>query len=182
MFTGQWFWFGGSVAHYLIGRYVYFRKSSLKKRRNQSKKKHTNGYRDPLDYAHVSSEARYRLLYTPRKINNSREKRILWWAHKGGSYRYQFGYYIVGVVTFMSWPVFKSGIISLFGYLFLGYVFYRYFRMTWSYEERITYEREYPVKTITEVHRELVRDGLLTSICSIVLTLILYILVNSLSQ
>lgn len=77
----------------------------------------------------------------------------------------------------MIWAATGIKFVTLLGYIGLGYVFYRYIRMTWSYEERVTYEREYPVKTITEVHKELVRDGLVTSFCSILITVIMFILV-----
>ncbi len=151
----------------------------LKKRQNRNKKKHTDGYRNPSDYAHLSYDARHRLLYTRRVINNPKEERILKFAQKIAGYRLQFFYYIGGVVSFMIWPASGVGFISSFSYVGIGYVFYRYIRMTWSYPERITYEREYPVKTITEVHKELVRDGLVTSLCSILLTLIMFFLVNA---
>lgn len=52
------------------------------------------------------------------------------------------------------------------------------FVMTWSLEERLTYEREYPVKTVTEVYKELVRDGVLTSSYSVALTLLMYVVVK----
>ncbi len=54
----------------------------LKKRQNRNKKKHTDGYRNPSDYAHLSYDARHRLLYTRRVINNPKEERILKFAQK----------------------------------------------------------------------------------------------------
>ncbi|MDO6707395.1 hypothetical protein [Photobacterium sp. 1_MG-2023] len=150
----------------------------MKGKRNRIKRKETNGYRKPSDYAHLSSNARFRLLYTRRQVNSSKEERLLKWAQKTESYKLQLIYYIGGIGSFMIWPAFGSGVISLFGFILLGYVVYRYIRMTWSYGERLTYEREYPVKTITEVHQELVRDGLLTTFYSVALTIVMYVLVN----
>lgn len=151
---------------------------NINKRRTRNKKKQTDGYRKLSDYAQLSYEARHRLFYTKRTIKNAKEARILKWGQKAASYRLQLIYYIGGVVSFMTWPASGIGFVTVLGYIGLGYVFYRYIRMTWSYEERITYEREYPVKTITEVHRELVRDGLMTSLFSIVMTLMMFALVN----
>ncbi|WP_339390134.1 hypothetical protein [Vibrio neptunius] len=149
----------------------------MSKRRARNKKKQTEGYRSLSDYPQLSYDARHRLFYTKRTVNNSKEARILKWAQKTASYRFQFFYYISGVLSFMIWAATGIGFVTLLGYVGLGYVFYRYIRMTWSYEERVTYEREYPVKTITEVHKELVHDGLVTSFCSIVITIAMFTLV-----
>ena len=69
----------------------------------------------------------------------------------------------------------RFGLVA--GLMGLGYVFYRYIRMSWSYDARLTYEREYPVKTITDVHKELVHDGLKVSACSIVLAILVMAIV-----
>lgn len=45
----------------------------------------------------------------------------------------------------MMWAAFGR-LQLIFGLVGMVYVFYRYIRMTWSIEERLTYEREYPVK------------------------------------
>ncbi|MCG7497205.1 hypothetical protein MHO82_10025 [Vibrio sp. Of7-15] len=145
----------------------------MTKKSKTKKRKHTNGYRNPWDYAHLSSNAQHRLLYTKRKTNNAKEEKILKRVQKVGGYKLLFGYYIIGVSSFMTWAAF--GRLSLIlGLVGMAYVFYRYIRMTWSIEERLTYEREYPVKTVTEVYEELVRDGVLTSSCSVALTLLMF--------
>ncbi|ENM5727789.1 hypothetical protein V4V56_003796 [Vibrio mimicus] len=149
----------------------------MNKRRTRNNKKHTEGYRKLSDYPQLSYDARHRLFYTKHTVNNPKEARILKWAQKTASYRFQFFYYISGAVSFMIWAATGIEFVTLLGCVGLGYVFYRYIRMTWSYEERVTYEREYPVKTITEVHNELVRDGLVTSFCSIGMTIIMFVLV-----
>lgn len=77
----------------------------------------------------------------------------------------------------MTWAAFgRLGL--LFGIIGMAYVFYRFVRMNWSFETRITYEREYPVKTITDIHKEHMNDGLRLSAYSIVLTLIILIAKN----
>lgn len=149
----------------------------MNKRSKKNKRKHTNGYRNSGDYAHLSSNAQHRLLYTKRKTNSAKEEKILKRVQQVGSYRLLFGYYIIGASSFMTWAAFGR-LQLIFGLAGMAYVFYRYIRMTWSLEERLTYEREYPVKTVTEVYKEQVRDGALTSSYSVALTLLMFVVVK----
>lgn len=77
----------------------------------------------------------------------------------------------------MAWATFGQWGLMLGG-IGASYVFYHYVRMSWSFSERLTYEREYPVKSITEVHRELIQDGLRLSAYAIVFTLLVAIILS----
>lgn len=143
----------------------------MSKKRTKNSKKPTEGYRSPLDYAHLSASAQHRLLYVKRKVNNEKEAKLLRKAQQTGHYKLLLIYYFGGVAAFMSCAAFgRFGLIA--GFTGLGFVFYRYIRMSWSYDARLTYEREYPVKTITEVHKELVHDGLKVSGYSIAIAML----------
>jgi hypothetical protein len=152
-------------------------KAVMSRKRRDKKPKNTEGYRDPLNYTHMSSSAQHELLYTKRTVRNKKEEKILKIAHWISSYKLYYMCYIGGTGAFMVWTAFgRYGLF--FGIIGMSYIFYRFVRMNWSFEARVTYEREYPVKTITEVHKEHVNDGLRLSAYSIALTLALLIAKN----
>jgi hypothetical protein len=161
--------------HKLLNLKVLFRKK-VNQKRYKNCQKETNGYRSPRDFVHLSCDAQHRLLYTKRKVNGSKERRILRRVQQAVSYRLLFIYYSVGFSACMTWAA--MGRLGLpFALVGMGYVFYRFVRMTWSLDERLTYEREYPVKTITEVYKEFTRDAFLTSMYSVGLTLLMFTVV-----
>ena len=122
----------------------------------------------------MSLSARHRLLYTKRTVRNKKEARILKNAHCPFNHKLSFFYYIGGIVAFMTWPALGKHAV-VFSYLGMGYVFTQFLRMNWSLVDRLTYEREQPVKSITEVHKEFAHYGLRLSAYSIVLTVFLFI-------
>jgi hypothetical protein len=129
--------------------------------------------RTPLDCAHMSIEAQERLLYTKRIPQNKREKIILKIIQLPLSNQLYFLYYIVGFCSFIPWCAsgWQGLIFSLFG---MGFVLYRYIRINISIEERLTYERELQVKSISDIHNEHANDGLRLSGYSITLTILLF--------
>ncbi|WP_024611344.1 hypothetical protein [Pseudoalteromonas sp. TB64] len=135
--------------------------------------------RHPDDYAHMSLDAQQRLLFTKRIPKNKREQIILKVATDYMGNRLYFLCYLFGFIAFMPWVA--SGWLGLiFTVSGKGYVLFRYIRMDDSFTERIKYERESPVKSISQIHNEHVINGLLLSTCSIALNgfvfLILFII------
>jgi hypothetical protein len=123
----------------------------------------------------MSTSAKNKLLYTKRIPTNKREEIILKVVHYPTHYQFYFLYYIVGVFAFLPW--FGAGYSGLIlGFFGAGYVFYRYIRMNDSIVERMTYEREYPVKSIFEIHREHASDGLLLSGYSVAISVSVFII------
>ncbi|MEL0631455.1 hypothetical protein V6237_01640 [Pseudoalteromonas carrageenovora] len=134
------------------------------------------------DYAHMSSDSQQRLLFTKRIPKNKREQIILKVATDYMGNRLYFLCYLFGFIAFMPWVA--SGWLGLiFAVSGMGYVLFRYIRMDDSFTERITYERESPVKSISQIHNQHVINGLLLSACSIALNalvfLIMFIIKNS---
>lgn len=138
--------------------------------------------RHPDDYAHMSSDAQQRLLFTKRIPKSKREQIILKVATDYMGNRLYFLCYLLGFIAFMPW-VASGWLGSIFSLSGMGYVLFRYIRMDDSFTERITYERESPVKSISQIHNEHVINGLLLSACSIALNalvlLIMFIIKNS---
>ena len=74
---------------------------------------------------------------------------------------------------FVSW-LGSGWLINTFGVAGAGYIFYRYIRMNTNFEECLTCERESPVKSITKIHNEHVKDDLLLCLYSVVISLGVY--------
>lgn len=131
--------------------------------------------RHPDDYAHMSLNAQQRLLFTKRIPKNKREQIILKVATDYMGNRLYFLCYLFGFLAFMPWVA--SGWFGLvFALSGMGYVLFRYIRMDDSFTERIKYERETPVKSISQIHNEHVINGLLLSACSIALNVLVFLI------
>ncbi|KVX02030.1 hypothetical protein [Shewanella frigidimarina] len=140
---------------------------------NKRKAKNTSN-RTRLDCAHMSIDAQDRLLYTKRIPQGKREKIILKIVQFPLSNQLYFLYYLLGFCAFMPWCT--SGWLGLtFSLAGMGFVLYRYIRLNISIEDRLIYERESPVKSISDIHNEHANDGLRLSCYSMGLTVLLFV-------
>lgn len=144
---------------------------------NKMKVKVTS-HRTRLSCAHMSNDAQNRLLYTKRIPRSRREIIILKIIELPLSNQLYFLYYLLGFISFLPWSGsdWEGIIFSLVG---MGFVLYRYIRLNISIEERLTYERETPPKSISDIHNEHANDGLRLSVYSVALNGLLFVIMKT---